>query len=93
MQEGNKRVSVLKYFDAVNVNARVKRILPDHMEGNELYFEFLAFYKATKINFIEFTKPNSYKELMKLVGGLQGETWDDTKIKQFSANYYFFKKN
>ena len=59
VQEGNKRVSVLKYFDAVNVNARVKRILPDHMEGNELYFEFLAFYKATKINFIEFTKPNS----------------------------------
>ena len=30
VQEGNKRVSVLKYFDAVSVPGYVTRILPDH---------------------------------------------------------------
>ena len=58
-KEGNKRVSVLRYFDAVSVTAHVFRILPEKNDSreSELYFEFVDFYRVSKINFLEFSKP------------------------------------
>ena len=43
VQEGNKRVSVLKYFGAASIRARVTRILPKRTgtPENRVYFEFL----------------------------------------------------
>ncbi|MCF0106795.1 MAG: BMP family ABC transporter substrate-binding protein, partial [Holdemanella sp.] len=55
IQEGNKRVSVLKFYDSVFVTGKVKRILPPKNEETKLYYEFLEFYKYTKINYIEFS--------------------------------------
>ncbi len=43
VQEGNKRVSVLKYFDAVSVPAKVIRIIPPYNEEDpeiEVYYSF-----------------------------------------------------
>ncbi len=58
VEEGNKRVSVLKFFGAVNITGTVTRILPERNgeEEVELYYEFVNFYKYSKINFIEFSK-------------------------------------
>ena len=43
--EGNKRVSVLKFFDAVSVPGNVIRILPPRTKekSNKIYFEFVDF--------------------------------------------------
>ena len=67
--EGNKRVSVLKYFGAVTIAAHAVRILPERgSQETEIYYESLDFNKYSKINFIEFSHPGRYLELQRLVG-------------------------
>ena len=57
VEEGNKRVSVMKFFDVSEVPGMVTRILPKRTQEkeNKIYFEFLEFYEATKINYICFS--------------------------------------
>lgn len=94
VEEGNKRVSVLKFFGAVSIPAQVMRILPPKGDAPELkrYYEFLDFYKYTKINFIEFSKEGSYEKMHKLLGKKNEEAWTEEEQELFRANYYYFKK-
>ena len=94
IEEGNKRVSVLKFFDAVSVAANVIRILPerDGSDEIELYYEFIDFYRATKINFIEFTKRGSYAQFLSLLGKDGDAEWSDEDEKKVSAVYYYFRQ-
>ena len=50
VEEGNKRVSVLKFFQAPTIRAQVIRKLPRRTEdpNNRIYFEYIDFYKVTK---------------------------------------------
>ena len=91
VEEGNKRVSVLKFFDAVNISAQVIRIMPDQTPENELYFEFLAFNRYSKINFIEFSKKGSYATLQRLMGKAPEEEWTEDERRRFSSDYTFFR--
>ena len=93
VEEGNKRVSVLKFFGAASVPAQVIRILPERSaEKNvKIYYEFLAFYHCTKINYIEFSKLGYYLKLQKLVGKKPDEKWTEDECSVFRANYYYFK--
>ena len=52
VQEGNKRVSVMKYFGAVNIPGTVIRLMPNRTEEkeNKIYFEFIEFYELSQIN-------------------------------------------
>ena len=65
IQEGNKRVSVLKYFDAISIPGYVTRIIPAREDTPEsrIYYEFLDFYNATNINYLFFSKEGSYAHL------------------------------
>ena len=93
VEEGNKRVSVLKFFDAVSIVGHVIRIMPTgDSEEVELYNEFLDFYKLTKINFLEFTKKGSYALMQKALGKAVGEYWSEDEISRFTGTYYYFKK-
>ena len=68
--EGNKRVSVLKYFGADSVPALVTRKLPKYSEEYDvkLYYEFLKFEEATGLNTIEFTRLGKADQLLEAVG-------------------------
>ena len=68
--EGNKRVSVLKYFGAPTITGHVIRILPPKSNDKEtrLYYEFVDFYRFSQINYLRFTKEGSYAKLQKLIG-------------------------
>ena len=94
IEEGNKRVSVLKYFDAVNIAAHVIRILPerDGSDEVELYYEFVDFYKYSKINYIAFTKKGSYLSLLTILGKEPDAEWTAEEQKEFKAAYYYFRK-
>ena len=48
VQEGNKRVSVLKYVGAFSITASVTRLIPKRTDDldNRFYYEFLEFYQA-----------------------------------------------
>ena len=50
VQEGNKRVSVMRHFDAPRIPGNVKRIMPPKSDDPRIkaYYEFLEFYKVSK---------------------------------------------
>ncbi|MGI6095229.1 MAG: BMP family ABC transporter substrate-binding protein [Lachnospiraceae bacterium] len=90
--EGNKRVSVLKYFDAPSISAYVIRIVPPYKDDKEtrIYYEFMKFYSLSSIYYIHFTKEGSYDKLQKLVGKHPVESWSIDEQRQFSSLYYHF---
>ena len=94
VEEGNKRVSVLKYFQAVDITADVIRILPERngAEETERYFELLDFFRCSKVNYVEFTKAGSFQKLQQLVGKQPAEPWTDEDRRGFSAAYHYFRQ-
>jgi len=94
VEEGNKRVSVLKYCGAYSLPADVIRIMPEKTDSDEvlLYQEYLEFNRYSKINFIELTKRGSYKELLRAMGKAVDEWWTIEEQQSFSSTYYFFEK-
>lgn len=93
VEEGNKRVSVMKYFGVVLVPAIVTRMIPKPTEEkeNKIYYEFLDFYKLTSINYIWFSHTGSFAKLQKAVGkGL--EEWSMEERQEFSSIYTQFSK-
>ena len=94
VEEGNKRVSVLKFFGAETVYAHVIRILPERNGSEEVerYFELIDFAKYSKINFLEFSKQGSFTQLQRLLGKAPGEPWSDEDRAGFSAAYYYFRQ-
>lgn len=68
--EGNKRVSVLKYFDAYSIAGHVTRLIPKYDENDidiVIYYEFLKFNKITNIFTIYFSKPGNFDEFLKIL--------------------------
>ena len=66
VQEGNKRVSIMKYLKMLTILANVTRILPvqDNKKENVVYYEFVEFYKRTGLNMIIFPDPGDYESLL-----------------------------
>ena len=94
VEEGNKRVSVLKFFSAVAVPAQVLRILPER-DGSrqvEIYYEFVNFYRLSKVNYVEFSKQGSYAQLQKFVGKEPEEAWTDDDRAGFATAYHYFRQ-
>lgn len=92
--EGNKRVSVLKFFGAVTIAGNVTRIIPKRTDEkeNKIYFEYLDFYKATHINYIYFSQEGSFEKLMKLIGKSYTDAWSDDDHMDFRSAYINFEK-
>ncbi len=96
--EGNKRVSVLKYFDAYSFQGRVSRLVPKRDENDiniSVYYEFMDFYKKTGINLIWFSKINSFTKLIGYLDNFdpEPETADFNKYKYFANSIYLpFRK-
>lgn len=94
VEEGHKRVSVLRYFDAQSVYAQVTRILPRRSDTPEvnLYYEFVDFYQYSRVNFVEFSKSGSYARLQALIGKQAGEAWSQDDRRHFANAYYYFRQ-
>lgn len=94
VQEGNKRVSVLKFFGAPTVYAKVIRIMPEQNGSKEveLYNAFLEFNKCSNMNLPEFSKPQSYAKLQRLLGKEPDEVWTEEERRDFMAAYHYFRE-
>ena len=79
--EGNKRVSVLKFFGADKIAATVTRKIPAPSEDLDikLYYEFMKFNELTGFNTIEFSRLGGANELLEHIGA---ETPWDVKTKE-----------
>lgn len=92
--EGNKRTSVLKYFDSPTIAAEVIRKVPKRTEDleNRIYYEFMDFYRLTKINYVQFTKLGSFPKLLQTVAGDTETPWSEDQCMDFSSFHTAFYK-
>lgn len=94
VQEGNKRVSVMKYVGAYSILGSVIRLIPkrtDELE-NRLYYEFLDFYKVSSNCDIWFSKEGGYKKLLELMGMQPDQVWTQEERVFFRSAYGRFAK-
>ena len=91
--EGNKRVSVLKYFNAVTVTAEVIRKVPKKSDDPDIkiYYEFMDFYNCTKLNDIYFSNVGSFPTLMELAGIKKGVPMEEYAKQDLVASFITFK--
>lgn len=93
VEEGNKRVSVLKFCEATLVAANVTRVIPKYDKDDErikLYYEFLEFYQKTHMNFIYFTELGSFVKMYKWI---EKYSWQLPENEgEFRSIYYQFRK-
>ena len=94
VQEGNKRVSVLKYFDATSILGNVIRIVPQYSEDPtvQMYYEFMHYYPITQTYLLTFTKPGSYARLQKILGKGPDEKWNDEDRVEIMSLYNWVEK-
>lgn len=103
--EGNKRVSVSKFFGAVSIDANVVRVLPHLTESTEhqLYSEFIEFYRAAGLYEIEMSTVGGFPRLLAAIPSYDPITgkpcpWSDdlrhdVKFLYTVFEQYYFSKN
>ena len=94
VQEGNKRVSVLKYFDSPRIPGIVHRVLPTPSEEPlyKAYLEFLEFFKCSGMYDVQFTAPGCFVRLCDAVGIPMGEKWKTEDVRRFRAYFQYFRE-
>ena len=94
VQEGNKRVSVLKYLRAYSISASVIRLIPKRSDDRDtkLYYEFLDFYQVSFNCDVWFSREGSYKRLLEAMGKGPNEVWTEDERQYFKAAYDRFSK-
>ena len=94
VQEGNKRVSVLKYFDAASIRGKVIRILPGESPDPEViaYRDFLTYYPKTKLYEIAFSQPGSFPKLQAALGYELDHVWTEEERRNFRSSFYYFNR-
>ena len=94
LQEGNKRVSVLKYFGASQIPGTVYRVMPEMSEEPHIkaYFEFLEFYKATGLYDVMYRQPGDYEKLLSYLGKDLSQVWTEDEKRTFRAYFRYFKE-
>lgn len=93
VQEGNKRVSVLKFLGAYNITASVIRLVPRKNDTPEvrLYYEFLDFYQLTSNYGVYFTQEGNYARLLKAMDISAHNPMSKEDQKYFRQAYELFK--
>lgn len=94
VQEGNKRVSVLRYFGAPRIPASVKRVMPPMSDDPRIvaYYEFVDFFKSAGIYTVQFRRPKDYAKLLALLGKELGVKWTEDERRTFNARYQYFRE-
>lgn len=85
--EGNKRVSVLKFFQAPNIPAVVTRILPprDDSFENRLYYESLDFQRITGIHDLDLSRLGDYSLMLQRLGVHTDSVWNKDDQRDFRS--------
>ena len=94
VQEGNKRVSVLRHFESPRIPGIVHRVMPEPSDEPryKAYLEFLEFFKCTKMYDVLFTAPGCYARLCTAVGIPMGTEWTTDDVRRFRAYFQYFRE-
>ena len=92
VQEGHKRVSVMRSLEASSILGQVTRFVPEPSDDPavKLYYEFMEFYKCSALYTVSFTIPGGYARLQAALGFEPGQVWDEEFRREFSGEYMRF---
>ncbi len=94
VQEGNKRVSVLKFVGAASISANVIRLLPKKTEDAEsrIYYEYVDFFEASRLSLIDFSTVGAYEELCSFYGKAWKQPWTEDEVSQLRSDFSRFEQ-
>jgi len=93
VQEGNKRVSVLRHFGAARIPCNVKRIMPQPSQVPRVraYYEFLDFFRTTRLYTVQFRRPGDYAKLLSHLGKRKEDLWTAAEKSTFNSYFHYFR--
>ena len=93
VQEGNKRVSVLKSYDAPTIPGHVTRLIPAWSESPEIrrYYDFLEVYQSTGLYQLYFSQPGSFSKLQAALNYESGHVWTEEERRYFLSGFTYFQ--
>jgi len=93
VQEGNKRVSVLRHFGSPRIPSIVKRVVPPASEDPRIraYYEFLEFFRVSRLYAVQFRRPGDYAKLLSHLGRKADDVWTEEDRRNFNAYYHYFQ--
>ena len=94
VQEGNKRVSVLRSYGAPTIPAYVIRMIPVWTEDPAVaaYYDFMQSFPKTKLYRTRFTRAGSFVKLQKALGYEPDHVWTEDERRRFAAGYTYFQE-
>lgn len=92
VQEGNKRVSVLRYLGQPTVLARVTRVvpMPSDSAAYRVYQEFMRFYSVAPVYGIVMAREGDYQRLAAFAGQDLDSPWPDEKVRDLRSLFGAF---
>ena len=92
VQEGNKRVSVLKSYGNPVIAANVTRLVPQYSSDPavQVYYEFMQFYALSGLYGIVLRQQGQYARLQAALGLDEDYVWNQWEQRSFSAGYSHF---
>lgn len=92
VQEGNKRVSVLKSLGARKIQGTVTRIYPAPEDTGEYraYCEFLHFYELSGLYTVQYRNAKNYAKLQASLGFSPEHVWTEEEKMAFSSRLFTF---
>ena len=91
VQEGNKRVSVMRCVGTATARADVVRILPERAPENDWYYEFLDFYRVCPVYGILFSDRGGYARLASAMGKTLSENWSEEDVESLRMAFHTFE--
>lgn len=92
VQEGNKRVSVLKSYGSPAIAANVTRLVPEYSRdlAVQVYYEFMQFYALSGMYGIILRQRGQYARLQAALGLDPDYVWNQWEQRSFSAGFSHF---
>ena len=92
--EGNKRVSVLKFYGAAEIPGEVRRIMPrkSDIPVVKIYYEFVDFYRRSGVNYLWFREMGSFDKLETMVTGEERRPWTEQEKIDLHTLYTRFRQ-
>ena len=94
VQEGNKRVSVLRHMGSPRIPGIVKQVVPPVSDDPRVkaYYEFVEFHKDTGLYLVQFRRPGDYAALLSYLGKEPGGSWDERERRTFASYFGYFRE-
>ncbi len=92
VQEGHKRVSVLRYEKMPTIRANVNRILPPWSDDEQVKtaFELADFFRLSGTYRVYYTRPGCYSKLQSYMGFEPDHVWTDEERQVFHGVFWEF---